>query len=362
MYRLIRPALFALDAERAHEATVGALSCVARSGPVRRWLAGRFERRDPRLEVHAFGVRFPAPVGVAAGLDKTGAALPIWGALGFGHVEIGTVTPRPQPGNPRPRVVRLPADRAVINAMGFPSEGVEAALRRFERWRDAGAWPDVPVGVNLGKNAATPFASAADDYRTVARLAAPWADWLAINVSSPNTEGLRGLQDADRLRDLVAAVVEDADGTPVLVKLGPDLDEEAASAAARVVEAAGAAGLIATNTTVARAGLRHDPGRPGGLSGRPLQLRARATLRTLRAATDLPIVSVGGIDGPEEALARIVAGADLLQLYTALIYDGPGLVARVHDGLIRELDRTGATSLRELRRLAPPGAVAAPRS
>ncbi|MEX2501714.1 MAG: dihydroorotate dehydrogenase (quinone), partial [Trueperaceae bacterium] len=216
------------------------------------------------------------------------------------------------------------------------------------------AWPTVPVGVNLGKNADTPLDAAEDDYRAVARAVTPYADYLAVNVSSPNTVGLRGLQEPERLRALLEAVIMDASGLPVLVKLAPDLSDASLRSAAAVAQRAGVAGIVATNTTLGRAGLRHDPGAPGGLSGRPLALRSREVLAVLRPETDLPIVSVGGIDGPEEAVARLRAGADLLQLYTGLIYEGPGLIARIHDGIVAEMARVGATGLDDLRRSHDP--------
>jgi len=356
VYRLLRPALFRLEPETAHALAFGAAGAVARSPALLSWLgrAGRLD--DPRLEVRAFGARFPTPIGVAAGLDKDASVLPLWAALGFGHVEVGTVTARPQPGNPRPRVVRLPPDRAIVNAMGFPSVGAEALAERLRRWRRRGLWPDGPVVVNVGKTRSVPIERAAEDYRASMRALADVADMWTINVSSPNTPGLRGLQDPDRLGDLLTAAVASAAGRPVLVKVAPDLSDRALAQLAESCEACGVAGLVAVNTTVGRAGLRTDPGAPGGLSGPPLAPRARRVLQVLRGATDLGLVSVGGIATAREAIARFEAGADLVQLYTGLIYEGPLLARRILEDVRDELDRRGLGGVHELRHARAPSA------
>ncbi len=349
-YRWVRPALFRLPPETAHGVTLRALQGASLAPALLRAVRRRTAPDDPRQRVEAFGVTFDGPLGLAAGMDKDADALPAWSAMGLGHVELGTVTPEPQPGNPKPRAVRLPADRAVINAMGFPSLGADAVARRLDGWRRSGRWPAARVGVNLGKNRATPLDEAADDYRRTARAMRPYADFLVVNVSSPNTPGLRDLQAADALHRILDATQDAADGVPVLVKLAPDLPDDALADLATQLAARGVAGLVAVNTTIRRAGLRHDPGATGGLSGRPLAPRAREVLAVLRAATDLPIVSVGGVDSPAEVLARLEAGADLVQVYTGLIYAGPGLPRAVHATLRRRLDATGAPSLRALRR------------
>ncbi len=349
VYRLLRPALFALDPERAHGLTFALAGAASRSPGALRALARFGTVRDPRLAVEAFGVRFPSPIGLAAGLDKDAAALPLWSALGFGHVEIGTVTALPQPGNPRPRIVRIPVDRAIVNAMGFPSIGAEALAERLDGWRRRGLWPDAPVAINLGKSRAVPLEDAASDYLASLRTLARFADLVVVNVSSPNTPGLRELQDEARLAELLAALREAAGTVPLLVKLAPDMPDAALARSAESCQAAGVAGIVAVNTTVGRAGLHVDPGAPGGLSGRPLAPRARQALRVLRAASDLPIVSVGGIGDVQEAIARFEAGADLIQLYTGLIYEGPFLARRILEGLAAELDRRGLGQLSELR-------------
>lgn len=349
VYRLLRPALFTFPPETAHGLAMRAASTVARSSFARRLVASRGRLDDPRLRVEAFGTSFPSPLGLAAGLDKDADALPFWAALGFGHVEIGTVTARAQPGNPRPRAVRLPADHAIVNAMGFPSIGAEALAGRLEAWRRRGAWPDVPVVVNVGKSREVPVEDAIRDYLTSVRTLLPYADAIAINVSSPNTPGLRGLQEEEPFEALLSAVRAAVGDTPVLVKLAPDLSDRSLARLAALCEATSVHGIVATNTTVSRAGLRVDPGAPGGLSGPPLAARASQVLRVLRDATTLPIVSVGGIDGPAEAIRRLEAGADLLQVYTGLIYEGPSLPRRIADGIAAELDRRGLEHVSELR-------------
>ncbi len=356
VYRTLRPALFMLEPETAHGLAMRAASVVARSASARGLLASRARLDDPRLRVEAFGLSFPSPIGLAAGLDKDADALAFWSALGFGHVEVGTVTALAQPGNARPRVVRLRADRAIVNAMGFPSIGAHALASRLEAWRRRDAWPDVPVVVNVGKSREVPLEHATDDYLTSIRTLLPYADAIAINVSSPNTPGLRDLQDDEPFEELLRAVREAAGATPVLVKLAPDLSDRSLGRLAALCEATEVDGIVATNTTVGRAGLKLDPGAPGGLSGRPLALRAMQVLRVLRRSTSLPIVSVGGIDGPAEAIRRLEAGADLLQIYTGLIYEGPGLPRRIADGLVAELDRRGLSHVGELRS-DPRGAV-----
>ncbi|MDR9391300.1 MAG: quinone-dependent dihydroorotate dehydrogenase [Trueperaceae bacterium] len=352
-YRWVRPALFRMPPETAHGVTLRALRVASRVTPGVRAARRLTAPNDARQRVDAFGVTFDGPLGLAAGMDKDADALPAWAAMGLGHVELGTVTPEPQPGNPKPRATRLPDDAATVNAMGFPSLGADAVARRLEALHAAGRWPDARVGVNLGKNRATPLEDAADDYRRVAKTMRAYADFLVVNVSSPNTPGLRDLQEADALERILDATTAAAEPRPVLVKLAPDLPDAALADLATRLEARGVAGLVAVNTTIARSGLRRDPGVAGGLSGRPLAPRAREVLAVLRAATDLPIVSVGGIDGPEEALARLEAGADLLQLYTGLIYEGPGLPRAIHAALKARLDATGAPSLRALRTARP---------
>ena len=339
--RAVRPLLFSAyggDAERVHEATLRAIAAVGRVPPARAGLAALCARH--RTPVTVAGIEFPGVVGLAAGMDKNGIAVRSWGALGFGHVELGTVTAYAQPGNDRPRLFRLPQSRALVNRMGFNNQGAAALAVRL---RAAGVARGnrrvgIPVGVSIGKTKMTPLADATRDYLTSLRLLAPYADYLAVNVSSPNTPGLRSLQEADTLADLLGALVAEARALtgaepplPILVKLAPDLTEDALEQALDVTERAGAAGLIATNTTLGRDGLHpdeQDRGREaGGLSGAPLTARARAVVAFLAARTPLPVIGVGGILTRDDGQAMLDAGARLLQVYTGYVYGGPRLIA-----------------------------------
>ncbi|QDO90243.1 quinone-dependent dihydroorotate dehydrogenase [Ornithinimicrobium ciconiae] len=290
--------------------------------------------------VRLWGLTFPNRVGLAAGMDKDGRGVRAWGALGFGHVELGTVTAHPQPGNDAPRLFRLPASRAVINRMGFNNGGVDALAQRLREARADGAI-GIPVGVSIGKTKVTALEHAVEDYLTSVRALDGLADYLAVNVSSPNTPGLRDLQDAGPLAELLEAVVaqtRDLAGagtpTPVLVKLAPDLSDAALDQALEVAEGAGAAGLIATNTTIGRrhvAPAERDLAQreAGGLSGAPLTRRAREVVTRIEATSDLPVIGVGGVMTADDAQALLDAGASLVQLYTGLIYAGPALVRAV---------------------------------
>jgi len=319
----VRPVLFRLgggDAEKAHEFTLDRLASLG-AGP-RALLRSRYAVAAP---VEAFGVRFPNPVGLAAGMDKNGVALPAWPALGFGFVEVGTVTAKPQPGNDKPRLFRLRDSEAVINRMGFNNAGAEALAARLAALGPLG----VPLGISLGKSKVTPLEEAVEDYLTSYRLLHPYADYIAVNVSSPNTPGLRTLQDKSALGALLGALVG---SKPVLVKIAPDLTEPAVAELLEVCLAHGAAGVIATNTTLARDGLaaadQPRAAEAGGLSGRPLTERARKIVHFVHQETGgrLPIIGVGGILDADDATRMFDAGAALVQLYTGFIYRGPGLV------------------------------------
>lgn len=334
LYPLVRAGLFALDAERAHELTLSMLG--GAPGLFGGLLGALADRPDPSLARDVGGVRWAAPVGLAAGLDKNGVAIPVWARLGFGAVEVGTVTMHPQPGNPRPRMFRLPEERALINRMGFNNEGSQALADRLRALRDSGRWPETPVGANLGKSKVTPLEDAPGDYATSASRLAGLVDWFTINVSSPNTPGLRDLQDASFLRELLPAVMEAAGDTPVWLKLAPDLGDEAIHEAVALARAEGLRAIVATNTTIRRDLLGHDPGEGGGLSGRPLAAFARDRIGVvLDAAGDLPVVGVGGIERSDQVQGLLDAGCAAVQLYTAFIYEGPGLPGRLHRGLRR---------------------------
>lgn len=324
---LLRPVLFRLDPEDAHHLTLG----VARRLPrLVGALAGGAP--PPGFARTLLGKAIPSPVGLAAGLDKDAVALPLWERLGLGFVEVGTVTPRPQPGNPRPRIFRLPGERALINRMGFPSQGAEAIAARFERLKERGRWPRIPVAVNLGKNKDTPAETAHDDYARLARRLGPFADWLVVNVSSPNTPGLRALQAREPLLRIIEATREEARGVPVLLKLAPDLEPEALAEAVHLAVEAGAAGVVATNTTITRPVARPEGLPEGGLSGAPLFPLARARIEAALAAAAgrIPVIGVGGVDRPERAAELLAMGCAAVQVYTGLIYEGPGLVRRIN--------------------------------
>ena len=334
---LARAALFKLDPEQAHNLTLGLLA---------RWSAlfdGRLGPNDsarrPTLAREVMGLRFPNPIGLAAGLDKQGEAVPAWQALGFGFVEVGTVTALPQPGNPRPRLFRLAADEALVNRMGFNNGGAEAMARRLQRLRARGL-PEIPLGVNLGKSKVTPPEQAAADYRQSFERLGELADYVVVNISSPNTPGLRDLQRVDEVARILEAIQEPnqrlSRPRPLLVKLAPDLADDEAIECARAALEAGATGLILTNTTIRFEGLRSSTeGLSGGLSGRPLLARSTELLGKVRAALgpEPVIIGVGGILDPEGARAKLAAGADLIQVYTGLIYRGPGFVRELLRGL-----------------------------
>lgn len=338
-FPLVRPLLHRLDAERAHDLTLAALALLPAAAP---------PADDPRLAVELLGRRFPNPVGLAAGFDK-GARVPdaLLG-LGFGFVEVGGVVPRPQPGNPKPRVFRLPADRAVINRFGLNSEGVAAVADRLK----ARAGRPGIVGVNIGANK-----DAADrlaDYVACTRALAPQADFVTVNVSSPNTPGLRDLQGEAFLDDLLARVIEARDavapGTAVLLKIAPDLTLEALDAICATASRRGVQAMVVANTTVARPSSLAETAlarQTGGLSGRPLFGPATRMLAQtyLRIGGDIPLIGVGGVDSAEAAWTKISAGASLVQLYSALVYDGPGLVGAIKAGLLKRLMAEGADGL-----------------
>ena len=351
-YRTVRPLLYRLEPERAHHLVMTGLAAASRNAGALASLRALYALRDPRLEVRAFGLTFPNPVGLAAGLDKDAVAVPALAALGFGSVEVGSVTALAQPGNPAPRLFRLVADEALVNRMGFNNEGADALARRLAAWRERGPLP--PIGVNVGKSRVVPVVDAVSDYDASLRAVWDVADFLVLNVSSPNTPDLRRLQDREPLTALLrhARGLQDELGPrPLLLKIAPDLSDAALEEVAAVAGDEGVAGLIATNTTVARPDLVSErAGETGGLSGRPLARRSLEVLRVLRAATPLPIVSVGGVFDARDAIERLEAGADLLQLYTAMIYLGPGVVKRILRGVVDELARRGCAHVSDLRR------------
>jgi len=357
LYRAIRPLLFAWDAERAHH--VGMFAARASIGlpGIRQLVAATARCRDPRLAVQVFGRTFAHPVGLAAGLDKNGVAIDALAALGFSHVEIGTLTGQAQPGNPPPRLFRLIEDHAVINRMGFNNDGAQAAGERLQR-RYAQRRPATILGVNIGKTKVVALEDALQDYRTSVRAVAQVADYLVVNVSSPNTPGLRDLQSEATLRPLLAGVRAELDavrpGLPLLVKIAPDLSDAGLDAAVDVALETRCDGVICTNTTITRAGLvtpaqRMEAIGAGGLSGAPLRARSTAVVAHVARRLDrrLPVIGVGGVDSAEAAWEKISHGATLVQLYTGFIYAGPGLPARIHRGLSRLVDQHGLTGIHQ---------------
>ena len=336
----LMPAFRLLDAETAHGLALRGLAA---------GLAGREARPDaPALAVRAMGLDFRNPIGLAAGFDKDATAVAALLRLGFGFVEAGTVTPRPQAGNPRPRLFRLPEDRAVINRMGFNNAGAEALAASVRAARARPWFPDAPVGINVGKSRVVDIADARDDYERSLRAVWDVADYLVLNVSSPNTPGLRVLQGGahlDTLLGVVDTLRSSLGSKPVLLKIAPDLDEAELDVVVAAVEGAGLDGLVATNTTVRRDMLRRDPGEAGGLSGAPLGPLALRVLAALRARTRLPLVASGGIETPADVIARFEAGATLVQAYTGWIYRGPFMARQVASGVTRWLDEVGARDL-----------------
>jgi dihydroorotate dehydrogenase len=337
MYGLLfRVFLSRLDPERAHHLAFA----VIRALPVIAPLVRALTRPAPQLAVRALGIEFASPFGIAAGFDKDARGIRGLGLLGFGHVEVGTVTALPQPGNPRPRLFRLIPDRAVINRMGFNNVGADAVVPRLRR---AAARRGRPViGVNIGKSRVVEVDDAVEDYLRSTRLLAPHADYLVVNVSSPNTPGLRGLQHLDRLAPLLEQVRDAAGTVPVLVKIAPDLSDDEARRIAGLVVRLGLAGIVATNTTLSREGLRTDPAivaaaGAGGLSGAPLGPRSLELLRVLRAAVppELCIISAGGVETAAEVAERLAAGATLVQGYTGFLYRGPLWARQINRGLAK---------------------------
>ena len=303
------------------------MGCLEAVGPFLNILT---QAPDPGLARTVFGVRFPSPVGLAAGFDKNAVALPAWEALGFGFAEIGTVTAKAQPGNPKPRLFRLPELEGVINRLGFNNDGAEAVAARLKALRESGRWPGIPVGVNLGKSKVTPLELAPEDYVESFQRLRAFGDYFVLNVSSPNTPGLRRLQDKASLEALLAAVqAANTTGVPLLLKIAPDLEWAAIEEILALVQAHDLAGIIATNTTIDHSQVAVDRRQLGGLSGQPLKKRALEVLRFITARTALPVIGVGGIASSDDAKERFDAGASLVQIYTGLVYEGPGLVSAI---------------------------------
>lgn len=341
--------MFTMRPERIHGYINNALGAAQSLSPVNRAMGQVFPVKDASLAQQVFGVTVPRPLGLAAGFDKNASSPDVWSPLGFGYAELGTVTAAPQPGNPTPRLFRLKADNAILNRMGFNNDGAAEVASNLRRRRSQ----DI-IGINIGKTKVVPAAEAVDDYRRSASLLSHLADYLVVNVSSPNTPGLRDLQAVESLRPILKAVQEASGDTPVLVKIAPDLSDEDVDAVADLALELGLAGIVATNTTISREGLLTpqsevaDMG-AGGISGPPVAGRSLEILKRLyaRVGNQLVLISVGGISTPEQAWERIASGATLLQGYTGFIYGGPDWIRDIHRGIAAQLQAHGFSNISE---------------
>ncbi|RMG09245.1 MAG: quinone-dependent dihydroorotate dehydrogenase [Cyanobacteria bacterium J055] len=364
---VVRPILFSganVDPEWLHRRTIEVLARLARSGDraIGRWgksrLQATFGCQDDRLKQQLWGLTFPHPVGLAAGFDKNGEAAGIWSSLGFGFAELGTVTRHAQSGNPKPRLFRLTSDRAALNRMGFNNCGADGMAANLASVKPEFS-PRIPLGINLGKSKVTPLEEAAEDYRFSFKTLYEWGDYFVVNVSSPNTPGLRSLQAPQQLAPILEGLqAENRLGKPILVKIAPDLDEEGITAVVDLARTYHLAGMIATNTTIGREGLKTQmlpaTGKPiaeeaGGISGAPVRSRSTQIIRSIWQQTggELPIIGVGGIFTAEDAWEKITAGASLVQVYTGWTYEGPWMVQRILQGLLQKLEQHGLSDLTE---------------
>ncbi len=328
----VRPLLFSLDAETAHHVTMRLLGRASQFDVALSALKLFQPRPKP---ITLFGLKFRNPIGLSAGLDKNGVALPAWAALGFGFIEIGTVTAKAQPGNPKPRIFRLPGQQALINRLGFNNDGADAIAQRLAALRASGRWPAVPVGINIGKSRTTPLEQATDDYLYSFRMLRDFADYITLNISSPNTPGLRELQEPEKLSELLYAIGKEA-GTapkPLVVKISPDLLGTELKAILAVCEENGVSGIIATNTTLDHSSIATQLDQAGGLSGAPLRDKSTALVREINARSTIPVIASGGIFDAESAMEKFHAGAALIQVYTGLVYRGPHLLREIMDRL-----------------------------
>ena len=330
--RVVRPILFSLDAETAHHLTIGLLGRASQFDVALRPL--RIFQPTPK-PVTLFGLTFANPVGLAAGLDKNGVALPAWAELGFGFIEIGTVTAKAQPGNPKPRILRLPEQQALINRLGFNNDGADVIANRLAELRKSERWPAVPIGINIGKSKTTLLEQATDDYLYSFRLLRDFADYITLNVSSPNTPGLRELQEPEKLSELLGVISNEAGNArkPLVVKISPDLSGAELKAILAVCEENGVSGIIATNTTLDHSTIPPQLDQAGGLSGAPLREKSTALVREIATRSTIPVIASGGIFDAESAQEKFQAGAALIQLYTGFVYRGPSLLREITDCL-----------------------------
>jgi dihydroorotate dehydrogenase len=372
LYKIPRAILFSLPPETAHHWVSAVLRLKLATGPMRSFAHSFYDVNDPALEIERFGIRFPNPIGLAAGFDKSGSMFNELGALGFGFIEIGTITAHPQPGNPQPRLFRLPEDEALLNRMGFNNPGAAAVAARLANSRI-----EPILGINIGKSKITPLEEAESDYLKSLELLEPFAKYVVVNVSSPNTPGLRSLQNAEALEKLLTAISDRKKGgqvpfqkdvelrepdslipiqaaKPILLKIAPDLNDEQLQEIIAVAQRTGISGIIATNTTISREGLQTPAENvaalgDGGISGKPLRLRSRQMVHRIYELTagTMPIIGVGGVFDADDAWQLITAGASLVQVYTGFIYGGPGIAKRINSGLLALLHRHGLHRLED---------------
>jgi dihydroorotate dehydrogenase len=356
MYKFIRKYLFTLDAEVAHERTVSALKVANNMAGAKAILRAMYGLEDKRLHTHVFGIHFPNPVGLAAGFDKNAEVYHALAALGFGFIEVGTLTPLGQPGNEKPRLFRSVPDQAIINRMGFNNQGASMAAKHLKNYSRAG----VPIGINIGKNKVTANEDAAGDYQKCLDVLYSYGHYFVINVSSPNTPNLRDLQETDKLRQLLRAIhtktkeleKKGLQAKPILLKVAPDMSKEHMRDILQVAVSEGISGIIATNTTLSREGLQVNSfaEQAGGLSGRPLTRRATEWIREIyrEVGRKIPIIGVGGIFTGDDAYEKIRAGASLVQIYTGMIYEGPGIVKAINKRLLELMERDGFTNIQQV--------------
>ena len=349
-YQVFRKALFRMDPEAAHDWTIRGLKWMQSASFIRQSLGKQFSVRDARLASELWGISFPNPVGLAAGFDKDARVYPALSALGFGFVEVGTITPRPQNGNPRPRLFRLPDDEAVINRMGFNNHGITAAKDSFEQLGPS----QIPIGINLGKNKNTPNEKAVEDYICGLKELYPYGDYFVVNISSPNTKGLRDLQHTRALQSLLTGIMNQRMRSenkhqkrkPVLLKIAPDLETQALQEIVSTAVSLKVDGIIATNTTLSREELTTpDQSENGGLSGKPLREKSTEMIRHIFSVTQgrIPIIGSGGIFTGQHVVDKLKAGANLVQIYTGMIYRGPGIVKKINHELIEQMEKENIT-------------------
>jgi dihydroorotate dehydrogenase len=328
--RFVRPFLFSLDPETAHHLTIACLRSASHIDLALRLLQIFQPRSKPKT---VLGLTFPNPIGLAAGLDKDGVAVSAWAALGFGFIEIGTVTAKAQPGNPKPRIFRFPEQTALINRLGFNNDGADVVAQRLRKLRENGRWPKIPVGINIGKSSTTPLENAAEDYLYSFRRLHSLADYVALNISSPNTPGLRELQSREQLSLLLDLLQRENADKPLVVKLAPDLSPSELDDIVATCQQNRVAAIIATNTTLDHSSIPQERDQEGGLSGAPLREKSTALLRAITTRSTIPVIASGGIFDAAGAREKIEAGAQLIQIYTGYIYRGPGVLREIVSAL-----------------------------